>query len=164
MKIAYIDAQNIRLWVRELGRELDWKKFFVYLTMKHKVIRVKLYIWYMSKNKELYRSLEEIWYILIFKKTYEYQDDNQKTIVKWNVDTILTLDAIKDYYLWNISHGILVSWDGDFDMMIDFWIEQNVWFDIMVPNHHKIPLLFKHYPQKHNPLIVVEDLRYKVCI
>jgi uncharacterized LabA/DUF88 family protein len=164
MKIAYIDAQNIRLWVKEIGRDIDWKKFFVYLKMKYKIDQAKLCIWYLENNNEFYKSLQDIWYILVFKKTYHYQSTDQKNIVKWNVDTILTLEATKDFYIWNLSYGILISWDGDFDVVIDFWIEQGLWFDIMVPNYHKIPVLFKDYSNHYNPLIVIEDFRYKISL
>ncbi len=132
MRIAYIDFQNIKLWIRELGREIDRKRFFVYLTMKYKIHHIKIYIWYLSKNQEFYDELMSYWYIVFFKKTIEIDGK-----IKWNVDTAIMRHAVQDVYIQNISLCLLVSGDGDFDELIYAWQQKWIQYKVLIPNHKK---------------------------
>ena len=55
---AFIDTQNLKLGVRDLGWELDWKRFRVYLQHKYKVEKAFLFIGFFPENQQLYSSLQ----------------------------------------------------------------------------------------------------------
>lgn len=126
--------------------------------MKYRVDQAKIFIGYLAKNHDFYDELRLFWYDLIFKKTIEVDGK-----IKWNVDTCMAMDVARDYYIWNISHGILVSWDGDFDVVLELWAIHNIWYTIFVPSYHKIPQLFLPYHQDKNPLMILTDLYDKVA-
>lgn len=66
---AFIDGQNLNLGIRELGWKLDYRKFRVYLKEKYRVIKAYYFIGYIPGMSDLYASLQEAGYILIFKPT-----------------------------------------------------------------------------------------------
>lgn len=143
MKIAYIDSQNVHKGIKDTGREIDWKRFFIYAKDKFKVDQLKMFIGYIDTNTEFYRMLQEIGYILIYKATNTYKNNKKVTLIKWNVDSELVLEAVKDVYESNLSGWFLVSWDGDFTVLVEFRKEKNVFSKILVPNVRKASILLK---------------------
>jgi uncharacterized LabA/DUF88 family protein len=134
MKIAYIDSQNIKMWIKELGREIDWEKFYHYLKTRYKINKVKFFVWYLSTHHETYKELKEIGYHVLFKNTHEHDGK-----VKWNVDTLIMRVWIEDYYQWELSQAYLLSGDWDFDVLINFWKQHHCFTKIFIPNHKKLP-------------------------
>lgn len=137
MNIAYIDMQNIKLAVREIGTEIDRWLLFQYLKKRYKLDYIKLFVGYLASNKEFYDELKWFGYIICFKSSYE-QDGK----TKGNVDTLLMQIAIQDFYQWQITKAYLLSWDSDFDVLIKFWKQYNVFGKVIIGNHKKIPQLF----------------------
>ncbi len=78
-----------------------------------------LFIWQVAGNKSMYRGLQEMGYILVFKPTMQYMKEGKKEI-KGNVDAELVLYSsaitFNDY-----DKAIIVSGDGDFYCLIEFW-------------------------------------------
>jgi hypothetical protein len=66
---AFIDSQNLNLAIRDQGWMLDFGRFRKYLSDKYKVARAFLFIGYIPTNQNLYTSLQQQGYILIFKTT-----------------------------------------------------------------------------------------------
>lgn len=71
---AFVDGQNLNLGVREIGWKIDFKKFRVYLKEKLAVKKAYYFIGYVEGNSDLYASLQEAGYILIFKPTFRNSD------------------------------------------------------------------------------------------
>src|SRR3989344_3786615 len=89
---AFIDSNNLNLGTKEIGWRLDFKKFRVYLAEKHAVTKAYLFVGYLPGNQELYRSLQEFGYVLIFKPVMRGKDGEPKG----NVDAELVLQAMID--------------------------------------------------------------------
>jgi len=116
---AFIDSQNLHLGIKELGWLLDYKKFFVYLKEKHDVTKVYIFLGFIEKNQEMYRRLQEIGYILIFKPILI----GPKGEVKGNVDADLVLRVMID--LNEYEKALIVTSDGDFYCLTDYLYSLN---------------------------------------
>ena len=66
---TFIDSQNLNLSIRSQDWVLDFKRFRIYLRDKYKISKAFLFIGYVSTNENLYISLQEAGYILVFKPT-----------------------------------------------------------------------------------------------
>lgn len=111
---AFIDAQNVNLGVQRLGWKLDWRRFRVHLTHKYRVTKANLFIGYVPGNENLYRSLQEAGYLLIFKSVLPRKDSP----VKGNVDALLVLHAMIE--LPDYDRAVIVTSDGDFDCLVEY--------------------------------------------
>ncbi len=111
---AFIDSQNLNLGVRRLGWKLDYGKFRIYLKEKYGVVKAYMFIGYLEKNSNLYKSLQEKGFILIFKPVLE----NKKGEVKGNVDADLVMQAMLDYKKY--KQAIIVTSDGDFYCLVKY--------------------------------------------
>ena len=78
---AFIDSQNLNLAIRDLGWHLNSHRFRVYLREKYSVEKAFLFIGYIEGNNNLYTSLQEAGFILIFKPTLKYKDGKTKTSI-----------------------------------------------------------------------------------
>ncbi len=90
---AFIDSNNLNLAIQEIGWKLDFRKFYIYLKEKYGVQKAYLFIGYLPENQNLYRSLQEFGYVLIFKPIMRHSDGD----VKGNVDAELVLQMMIDY-------------------------------------------------------------------
>ncbi len=162
---AFIDSQNLNLGVsRDVvnrqgrhiyhGQKLDYKKFRNYLREKYGVSRAYLFIGYMPSNTELYTSLQNAGYTLVFKTISSYTEDDGTEVVKGNVDTDIVLYAaailVNDYEL-----AVFVSGDGDFLSLYNYIDSQHKLLTILVPNRHRYSKLLNVYRTK---LRFVSDL------
>lgn len=82
---AYIDGANLHKGVENLGWRLDYKKFRVWLRDKYGVGQAYIFLGLVPKYKDLYTSLQEVGFTLIFKEV-TYDGDGK---VKGNCDAIL---------------------------------------------------------------------------
>ena len=109
---AFIDSQNLNLSIRNQGWILDYKKFRKYLADKYNVTKAFLFIGYVPQNQDLYTSLQESGYIVIFKPTLTLPNGK----VKGNVDAELVLHAMVEYQKYD--KAIIVTGDGDFYCLV----------------------------------------------
>ena len=138
---AFIDSQNLNLGTQLNGWKLDFGKFRNYLLTKFHVTKTYLFIGYIEGNSNLYRYLQEVGYILIFKQVLEIKKNNKAT-VKGNVDAELVLHSMIEYS--NYNQAIIVSGDGDFYCLIEH-LEKNLKLaKIIVPNQKYSSLLRKY--------------------
>jgi len=125
---AFIDSQNLNLGIRSLGWKLDFRKFRIYLKEKYKVSIAYLFIGFMEKNQDLYQSLREYGYLLIFKPTLADKEGK----VKGNIDADLVLQAMID--LDKYDKAIIITSDGDFYSLVNYLYKKD-----------KLEVVISHY-------------------
>lgn len=102
--------------VQELGWVLDYKRFRVWLREKYHVVSAYLFIGLMPGNQDLYNSLREAGYNLVFKEVV--YDNAGKP--KGNCDADLVLHVTCDAYESNMTKAIIVTSDGDYASLVKF--------------------------------------------
>lgn len=151
---AFIDSQNLNLGIRYLGWKLSYKKFRVYLHETWGVKKAYIFIGYNDSQQELYRSLQEAGYVLIFKPMLEYRDGT----CKGNVDADLVLRAmidIKDY-----RKAVIVSSDGDFYCLVEYLREIKKLETVLSPVLEKCSKLLKRAAKEK--IYFLDNLRNKL--
>ena len=138
---AFIDSQNLNLSIRECGWRLDFKKFYVFLEHKYRAKKIFLFIGYIRENKKLYKYLENIGYILIFKPVI-----GKSNFTKGNVDAELVLFAAAIQYP-KYDKGVIVSGDGDFYCLIEYLKRQKKLLRIIIPNRKSESSLLKDFQE-----------------
>lgn len=136
---AFIDSQNLNLGVQSAGWKLDFRKFRLYLKNKYNVSKVYLFIGQVSGNELLYRNLQEMGYILIFKPTMQVKKDG-KMETRGNVDAELVLYASAITFS-QYDKAIIVSGDGDFYCLVEFLVNNKKLLILLAPNKHYSGLL-----------------------
>lgn len=134
---AFIDSNNLNLAIQELGWKLDFKRFRIYLKEKYDVEKAYLFIGYLPENQNLYRSLQEFRYVLIFKPIMRDGDGE----IKGNVDAELVLQAMIDYDKY--GKAVIVSNDGDFYCLVNYLYEKGKLKKVISPNYKKCSALLK---------------------
>ncbi|MDP2909666.1 MAG: NYN domain-containing protein [bacterium] len=136
---AFIDSQNLNLGVKALGWNLDFKKFRIYLKEKYSIAKAYIFIGYMEGNQNLYRSLQEYGYVLIFKPVII--EDGRKP--KGNIDADLVLQAMIDFYENHFEKAVIVTSDGDFYSLVDYFYRKNKLLAALSPNKEKCSILLQ---------------------
>jgi len=153
---AFIDSNNVNLGVKELGWRLDFRKFRVYLKEKYQVKKAYLFIGYLPENQELYRSLQEFGYVLIFKPVMITKYGKPKG----NVDAELVLQVMID---WEKYHqAVIVSSDGDFYCLVNYLYEKNKLKRVISPNYKKCSVLLKKAAREK--IDFLDNLKNKLAI
>jgi len=151
---AFIDSQNLEMSIKEQGWRLDYRAFRKYLKDKYNVTKAFYFIGYVATNADLYESLQEFGYILVFKPTLEI-----KGRIKGNVDAELVLHAMIEYR--NYDQAVIVSGDGDFFCLVKYLANNLKLCKLIVPNDKKFSSLYR----KHTSYIAgVNKLREKLGI
>ncbi len=133
--IAYIDGANLQ----KALPNIDYKKFYNYLQEKHKTTDVYIFLGHLKSQTQTYKKLSKEGYKLIFKEAVHIKDGKTKA----NIDTELTLQATKDFYENDLKKGILVSGDGDFACLLDFWKTKKIKVQILAPKEGSCSYLIK---------------------
>lgn len=153
--IAYIDWQNFHLWTAEDNWKVDFKRFRIYLQDKYCVEKVYYFLWYVKdENNWLYTKLQESGFIIVFKK----QMIEMKSNKKWNIDSDLIFSVMEKLLKESNEFNkiVLVTWDGDFKILVDFLIKENRLEKILFPNK-------KYTSSLYNDLwIIYKDYLYNV--
>ncbi|HSX07230.1 MAG TPA: NYN domain-containing protein [Candidatus Saccharimonadia bacterium] len=147
---AFIDSQNLNLGVQKLGWKMDWRKFRLWLQEKHGVTHAYMFIGYMAENEALYELMHEHGYLIVLKPTLEIKADtntagdsdhkeDQKPVVKGNIDADLVLYAMKEYP--NYDKAVIVSGDGDFFGLVEYLAAQEKLLKLFTPNQRYSTLL-----------------------
>jgi len=134
---AFIDSQNVNLAIRDLGWQLDFKRFRVYLQDKYNVTKAFIFIGYVKENTKLYTFLQSAGFICIFKPTVEYKDGH----TKGNCDAELVLQSMIEYK--NYDKAVIVTGDGDFYCLAIYLIGQKKLKTVLIPNRFKFSALLK---------------------
>lgn len=152
---AFIDSQNLNLSIRALGWRLNYKRFRVYLKEKFCVVKAYLFIGFVDGNNDIYATLQEAGFILIFKPTLTYKDGS----TKGNCDAELVLHAMIE--LQNYDKAVIVTGDGDFHCLVKYLAEQEKLKVLFIPNRSKFSALLKF--RMFRPFLrFMNDLRDKL--
>lgn len=127
---AYVDAANLHKGVQDLGWELDYRRFRVWLQERYAVQRAYLFIGLVPKYKDMYTRLQEAGFTLVFKEVTVGGDGK----VKGNCDADLVLRATCDAYEGNCMHAVLVSSDGDYAGLVKFLLDRQRLTAVLSPN------------------------------
>lgn len=152
---AFIDSQNLNLGIKELGWKLDFRKFRVYLREKYHVQKAYLFVGFIPENQNLYRSLQEYGYVLIFKPTLKSKTGG----VKGNVDAELVLQAMID--LKSYHQAVIVTSDGDFSCLVDYLRQQEKLEMVLSPNRVKCSVLLRRAAK--DKINYLNDLKGKLA-
>lgn len=126
---AFIDSQNVYKGARrDLGWDLDWTRFRVYLKHKYDVTTAYLFIGFIPEHNDIYDELQKAGFVLKFKPVLP----NGKDGVKGNVDADLVLQAMIDYS--NYDKAVLVSSDGDFYSLARYLYDNNKLLAVLSPH------------------------------
>jgi len=136
---AFIDSQNLNLSIRSQGWVLDFKRFRIYLKDKYSIAKAFLFIGYVSTNQNLYISLQEDGYILVFKPTLFLPTGG----VKGNVDAELVLHSMIEYPTYD--KALIVSGDGDFYCLIEYLKKHDKLLKLMIPDMNRYSSLLRKF-------------------
>ncbi len=151
---AFIDSQNLYKGIRDLGWQLDFKRFRVYLTHKYRVSKAFLFIGYLPENTNLYRALQDYGYTLIFKPTIP--DKDGKT--KGNVDAELVLHAMIEYPQYN--RAVVVTSDGDFGCLAEYLHSKEKLKMVISPHFKTCSILLKKAAKEK--IVFIDNLEQKL--
>lgn len=135
---AFIDGANLHRGIKDLGWELDYGKFRIWLKEKYCVSKAYIFLGLVSNNGDLYHSLREAGFSLIFK---EITFDNFGR-VKGNCDADLVLSVVSNFYEKRFNQAIIVSSDGDYAAMVKFLKYKKVFHTLLSP-HDKCSFLLR---------------------
>ncbi len=135
----YIDGNNLYRGAKELGFEIDYKKFRGWLRQKYNPQFVYLFIGLVPERAKFYEHLQKCGYILIFKQTVSVGEK-----IKGNCDAELVLKTTSDFYTKVFDSCILITGDGDFGCLVEFLQENKSMSCILAPDEHKCSLLLKN--------------------
>ncbi len=136
---AFIDSQNLNLSIKDQGWTLNFKRFRIYLKDKFKAEKAYIFIGFVEGNQQLYTYLQEVGYIIIFKPTLKLPNEK----FKGNVDAELVLHSIIEYN--NYNKAVIVSGDGDFYCLVDYFLKNNKLKRLVVPNKKRYSSLLRKF-------------------
>jgi len=151
---AFIDSQNLNLGVQKIGWKMDWKRFRQWLADQYGVTHAYMFIGYMAENESLYELMHDHGYLVVLKPTLEVKvrpedetgknGEEQKPIVKGNIDADLVLYAMKEFR--DYDKAVIVSGDGDFFGLVEYLEQQQKLLKILTPNQRYSTLLKQFDP------------------
>ena len=127
--VAYIDAANLHKGVENLGWHINYRRFRVWLKEKYGIKQAYIFIGLVPKYKDLYTTLQEAGFTLVFKEVV--YDGAGK--IKGNCDADLVLKATQDAYENTFEKAVLVSIDVDYAGLVKFLLTKNKFEAILSP-------------------------------
>lgn len=147
----YIDGANLHQGMKSEEETLDYARFYKYLSDKYHPEVIYIFMGKIEHHKALYSFLEECGYVIVFKDTFQ----NEAGEIKGNVDAEIVLKTVEELYEDGYDCGVLVSGDGDFSCLIEFWKRKNIKPKILAPNpdrcsyflrRHNVSLTYLNHP------------------
>ena len=151
---AYIDGQNVNLGVRSMGWSLDMKRFRIYLKEKYGASKAYVFIGFVAENQRMYNAFQEYGYTLIFKPVI---DDKEP---KGNIDADLVLRAMIDFHENKFDKAIIITSDGDFYSLVDYFYSNSKLKDVISPCLKTCSSLLKKTAKEK--LMFLDNLREKL--
>ena len=149
----YIDGNNLYRSAKELGFEIDYKKFRGWLRQKYSASNIYLFIGLVPERVKFYEHLQSCGYILVFKQTVSVGEK-----IKGNCDAELVLKTVSDFYTKAFSKCILITGDGDFGCLVEFLKENNSIEAVLAPDKNKCSILLRN---KNIEITFLNDLYHK---
>jgi len=148
---AFIDGANLYRGISDLGWNLDYKRFRIWLSEKYKVKTAYIFIGLVPEYKDLYTYLQESGFTLIFKEVI--YDGKGKP--KGNCDADLVLHAVRNTYEEKYDNAVIVSSDGDYASLVKFLLERGKLRAILSPHNKDLcSLLLK---RTGAPIVYIRD-------
>lgn len=135
----YIDGNNLYRSAKELGFDIDYRKFRGWLRQKYNPTSVYLFIGLVPSRRVFYEYLQECGFVLIFKQTISVEG-----AVKGNCDAELVLKTVSDFYTKAFTSCILITGDGDFGCLVEFLQTNNAAVSIISPDENKCSILLRN--------------------
>jgi uncharacterized LabA/DUF88 family protein len=135
----YIDGNNLYRGAKELGFDIDYKKFRGWLRQKYNATKVFIFIGLVPTRARFYDHLQKCGYILIYKNTISVDG-----IIKGNCDAELVLNTVSDYYTKAFDKCLIITGDGDFGCLIEFLNQKSVLLGVLAPNKNKCSFLLRN--------------------
>jgi len=135
----YIDGNNLHRSAKELGFQIDYKKFRGWIRQKYNPTFVYLFIGLVPERVKFYEYLQTCGYILIFKQTISVGEK-----IKGNCDAELVLKNTTDFHTNSFDSCILITGDGDFGCLVEFLKENNSIHCIISPDKDKCSILLRN--------------------
>lgn len=149
----YIDGNNLYRSAKELGFDIDYKKFRGWIRQKYNPAVVYLFIGLVPERVKFYEYLQRCGYILVFKQTVSVGEK-----IKGNCDAELVLRTVSDFYINSFDSCILVTGDGDFGCLVEFLKENKSITAILAPDKLKCSFLLRN---KNIEITFLNDLYHK---
>jgi len=149
----YIDGNNLYRAAKELGFEINYKKFRGWLRQKYTPTNVYIFIGLIPERVKFYEYLQECGFVLVFKQTVSVGGS-----IKGNCDAELVLKTVADFYTRSFSKCILITGDGDFGCLVQFLKENKVIDRVISPDENKCSILIRN---KNVEITFLNDLYSK---
>ncbi len=152
--MAFIDGQNLYTWIKKDWWKVNLSKFRIYLKDKLKVKESFYYIWYYDPDfSDIYQNIWEAWFNVIFKQQTK-KDISQK---KWNVDSDMIFWVMKELIENpdNFDQIVIVSWDGDFKILVDYLVWKKRFNKILLPNKQFASSTYKKLSPKYYDYMIM---------
>lgn len=133
---AFIDGQNLHMSVKNQGWALDYARLRRYLSDKYNVKKAFLFLGFIPTNSDIYESLQDQEYVLIFRPTLEIRGK-----IKGNVDAELVLQAMIEFP--NYDQSVIISGDGDFFCLVKYLKNKGKLLKLLVPNDRRYSSLYR---------------------
>lgn len=146
--IAFIDWQNLHLWTTTEWWIVNPFKLRIYLKDKYKISKAYYFLWYVKdENNSLYTRLQEAWFIIVFKKQMVEMTSNKK----WNIDSDMIFHVMEKLVEEpeRFDKIILISWDWDFKILVDYLIKKERLLKILFPNKKFASSMYRWLQNKY---------------
>lgn len=131
--LALIDGQNLHLGTTKSGWKVDFKRLRIYLKDKYKVDEACYFLGFVSEEQQdLYTKLQKTGFILIFREHSSHMMGKKKG----NVDSDIVFEAMRRLLDESSEFDklVLVSGDGDYKKLVDYYISKDRFLKILFPN------------------------------
>lgn len=136
---VYIDGNNLYRSAKELGFEIDYKKFRGWLRQKFNPNKAYLFIGLVPERVKFYEYLQNCGFILVFKQTISVGER-----IKGNCDAELVLKTTSDFYEKEFDKAILITGDGDFGCLVEFLRDKKSIAEVLAPDENKCSILIRN--------------------
>ena len=157
---VFIDGQNLYLETKKYNWSIDYKKLKIYLKDKYNICKI-FYFWgyYKDENKLMYKKMDKIGYIQIFKE----HSINQISNKKGNIDSNLIFEIMKKICSKEkFNHIILISGDGDYKKLVNYMLYKNKFKKILFPSKKSASNLYKKLGNEYIDFLDKEKIKQKI--
>lgn len=161
--LAFIDGQNLYFNTAKRSDNpwrVDLERFRIYLEQKYNVKIAYYFLGYVQEaNQELYEYIQNSGFVLLFREHTTAMLGTKKG----NVDSDIIFHVMKKIYKRELlGKVVLVSGDGDYKMLVDFLIEENMFEKILFPDSRFASSLYKKLGRECYDYLDSQDVRRKI--
>ena len=162
----FVDGANLYATAKTLGFDIDYKRLLGLFRQKGQLVRA-LYYTALAEAQE-YSSIRPLidWldyngYTMVTKPTKEFTDSMGRRKVKGNMDTELTVDAMK--LSEQLDHVVIFTGDGDFRALVQALQERGKRVSIVSTLQTQPPMVADELRRQADQFIDIADLEQLIC-